>query len=160
MKLSISIVNTYKSDKYHQSVTDFWNSLQVLPANIDPKERVQQLVHVALEKQNVIGVTTAERTRISHLGNQYMYAFRVLIHPDYRKPGLHEKLTLETRNFLESLYQKGETDCIGLITVVQNKSYQKNKRKLVYPATKLFLIGQAPDGNEIRAFYFKGALLN
>ena len=142
---------------HHDKVIAFWTRLKAMPPEVDPKVRARQLVHVALDGENVAGVTTAEAVLVPDLGNQKMFSFRVLINPDYHIPGLVDKISVLTRDYLESLFKAGKTDCIGVITRVENQKLLKNRREAVYRTTKLTFIGRSKDGYDLRVYYFEGA---
>lgn len=156
--MNILFKNVWEKDlDLKERVKKFWSDLSVLPDNVNIEERARQLVFVAVDEDKVIGVTTAHRARIPKLNNNHFYNFRTLVHPKYRIPGLVDKLAVLTRDFLETLYISGQSDCIGLITVIENEQLKQERREAVFSSTKMFFIGQTKAGHHIRLYYFKGA---
>ncbi len=110
----------------------------------------------------VVGVSTSYKTHIQHLKN-HLYAFRCFIDPTYRIPGLTEVLLVNTRDFMEEIFQTDGPDyerCIGMITLVENKRIMKFRNEAIWPASKMVYIGNSPKGFHIRAYYFKKALIS
>ncbi|MBL6449212.1 hypothetical protein JMN32_23080 [Fulvivirga sp. 29W222] len=156
--MNILFKNVWEKDlDLKERVKEFWRQLKALPENVNVDERARQLVFVAVDDARVIGVTTAQRARIPKLNDNYFYNFRTLIHPKYRIPGLVDKLAVLTRDFLETLYISGQSDCIGLITLIENERLKQERREAVFPSTKMAFIGQTKAGHHIRLYYFKGA---
>ncbi len=123
-------------------------------------ERAKQIVFVIKnEFDQVVGISTAYKAYIKQLRN-YLYAMRILILPEYRRPGLAAKLIVETRVFLESIHQQDdENRAIGVITLIENEGLKKVKREAILSASKLVYIGNSSKGHHIRVYYFKGATL-
>jgi GNAT superfamily N-acetyltransferase len=123
-------------------------------------ERARQIVFVIKnEFDQVVGISTAFKAYIKQLRN-YLYAFRILILPEYRRPGLAARLIVETRDFLESIHQQDETNrAIGVITLVENEGLKKVKREAIFSASKLVYIGNSSKGHHIRVYYFTGATI-
>lgn len=121
-------------------------------------ERLQQLVFVVKnEAGDVVGMSTAFKAYVKQLRN-YFYAFRLMLVPGYRIPGLTSKLLISTRDFLESIHASDSNDqAIGLITLVENKPIKENRNEAIWPASKMVYIGNTKEGNPIRVYYFKGA---
>ena len=140
-----------------EKVMTFWTTLQAIPSNVDLKTRANELVIVAMDGEEVVGVTTAQRSKVKQLNDNYFYAFRTLIHPNYRMPGLVDKLAVLTRDYLDSLYQAQKTDCIGLITLVENEQMKQQRREAIYPSTGFVFIGKSKAGHHVRVCYFPGA---
>lgn len=146
-----------KDETLRQKVITFWTALRAIPPQVDLVVRANELVFVALDNDQVAGVTTVRRSKIKQLNDNYFYAFRTLIHPEYRIPGLVDKLAVLTRDYLQSLYLSGESDCIGLITLVENELMKEHRREAVYPSTGFVFIGKSKAGHHLRVCYFKGA---
>lgn len=139
-----------------ERVIAFWKGLNALPAEVDPIQRARELVFVAYAKKEVIGVTTANRILVKKLNNNPFFNFRVLIDPKYRIPGLVDKMCVLTRDFLEALHKEKKTDCIGMITLVQNSRLKSFRNEAVWPSSGFAYIGRSKAGHHIRILYFKG----
>lgn len=146
----------------HASVKQFWK--RNLPSVTEEQinTRLFQVVIVASTPEGeVVGVSTSYKAHIKHLKNNF-YAFRCLIEPNYRIPGLMEVILLRTRDFMEEISQTDEPEgerCIGLITLVENDRIMKHRTEAIWPASKMVYIGNSPKGYHIRAYYFKKALI-
>jgi hypothetical protein len=120
-------------------------------------ERVNQLVYIIRnEDKKVIGISTAFKAYIKQLKN-YFYVFRCLITPENRIPGMDAKLTVITRDFLESIHDSDTPNvAIGLLALIENK-HLKERSLAVWPASGMVYIGNSREGKHIRVYYFKGA---
>jgi len=155
---NINFKRVWGDSEYQNQIIDFWNLLNVLPKEVNPEQRAKLAVMIALaEGEKIVGVSTAERVKVTYLNNNHFYNYRTLIDPAYRIPGLVDKMAVDSIDFLESIFTKSETDCIGVITLIESTRTRALKRKVVYAATGLTLIGHTPKGAEIRIKYFKGA---
>jgi len=154
---TLKIINIWKDPQWKQPIQEFWQSLGVISSSEELIKRAEQLAFVAIDEDQIAGVTTAVETKINHLNNNYFYNFRALIHPSYRMPGLVDKLAVETIEFLESEYLQGKSACIGVITLIENDQMKKKRLEAVYPATGFTYIGHSKNGAQIRVKYFKGA---
>lgn len=155
-KQNITFKNVFKDNQLQKEVISFWN--QVMPgAKFDKTERANHAVYLAYYSHRIIGITTAQPKLITKLNNNYFYNFRILIHPDYRMPGLLEKLSLLTVDHLENVFINNQTDCIGLITLVENTQLNELRKKPIYPTTGFVFIGYSKKGFQVRVRYFKGA---
>ncbi len=155
----VKFVVAWEKPEYSREVIDLWNRLKALPPGINPHERAKQVVYLAYVDNLLIGITTAQRINYQRLLNAPLFSFRILIHPKFRIPGLLDKMSVETIKFLENLYQTHKTDCIGVLTLVENKRMRTHRREAVFPSTKFAFIGQTKEGFDVRIRYFQGASL-
>lgn len=121
-------------------------------------ERLRQIVFVVRDPTGeVVGISTAFKAYIKQLRN-HLFAFRLMLVPDYRIPGLTSKLLVSTRDFLESIHHLDTTDqAIGLITLVENQRLKEHRNEAIWPASGMVYIGNSKEGSHIRVYYFKGA---
>ncbi|QSE96215.1 hypothetical protein [Fulvivirga lutea] len=156
----ITINCNWKTTKYNEQIIDFWQRLNALPDGVNPFHRVEETVFVATNSDGeVIGVTTAVPKQIAHLNQLWFFNFRTMMHPEFRIPGLVDYLASETINLLEQDYLQGKSECVGVITLIEDQRVQKIKRKAVYTATGLTFVGYTKNKAEIRLKYFKGATI-
>jgi hypothetical protein len=153
----IDFESVYGNSDCHEEVISFWKSLGVLPNENEAQTRVNQLVYVARHESRIVGVSTAQKQNIPRLNDKPFFVFRMLLHPDYRLPGLMDKMTLLTYEYLENLFIQGETECIGLFAVVENAEQNERRREAITPLIKLVFIGNTQNGHQLRVSYFKGA---
>jgi hypothetical protein len=120
-------------------------------------ERARQLVYVVKNQQNeIIAISTAFKVHIKQLKN-FFYVYRCLVTPENRIPGMDAKLTVLTRDFLESIHATDIPDvAIGLIALVENPQL-KERNLAIWPASGFVYIGNSREGKHIRVYYFKGA---
>ncbi|MGD1958004.1 MAG: hypothetical protein ACFB2Y_04070 [Fulvivirga sp.] len=140
-------------------VIDFWNRLRALPKGEDALKRSEQIVFVAKHENQIIGVTTAHPIKVSKLNNNYFYNFRVLIDPEFRAPGLVDKLCVLTREFLSENREYNGVSCVGMITLVQNEYLKKFRNEMVWPSSGFTYIGKSNAGHHIRILYFDRAYI-
>ena len=153
----MELIEIWQQSEHYAEVIQFWKDLNALPPQVKPEKRAEELVMVARANGKVAGVTTAFRSKIGFLNDNHFFVFRILIHPDHRVPGLASKLTVKTRDFLESLYTEKQTDCIGMIVYTDKKELMTLRREAVWRASKMVFIGTTREGKHIRLYYFKGA---
>jgi hypothetical protein len=159
VKQNIVFENVWMKEvpKIKHQVIDIWKQTGGLDA-AQAMERLNQLVYVIKNNEgNVIGMSTAFKAYIKQLRNN-LYAFRCMLIPDCRIPGLTSKLVVMTRDFLESIHeQDGPEPPIGVITLVENDRIKQSRREAIWPASKMVYIGNSKEGHHIRVYYFKGA---
>src|SRR5688572_5224027 len=92
-----------KESPLHAGVKKFWKKNLPSITEEQMNARLPQIVIVAsTEEGEVVGLSTSYKTHIKHLRNNF-YAFRCMIEPKYRIPGLTEVLLLRTRDFMEEV---------------------------------------------------------
>ncbi len=136
----------------------FWNEVLKSPT-FNLHERADEVVfHVKLSNR-IIAVSTAKEILAKEFNNNPFFSFRLLIHPAFRIPGLLDKLSVTTIEFLERLYIEQKSSCIGVITLIDNPDLLK-RREAIFPSTGLTMAGYTKAGRQIRVRYFKGARIN
>ncbi len=134
-----------------------WKKFNLLAESESGNTRVKQVVMVVRNKnQEIIGISTAYPIQVEQLKNK-LFAFRCMLVPEYRYPGLLTKLTVMTRDFLEEVHLTYDPYCIGIITEVQNTKLNDHRKEAVYPGSGFTFIGYSKKGFQIRVYYFKGA---
>ena len=134
-----------------------WKKFNLLAESESGNTRVKQVVMVVRNKNHeIIGISTAYPIQVEQLKNK-LFAFRCMLVPEYRYPGLLTKLTVMTRDFLEEVHLTYDPYCIGIITEVQNTKLNDHRKEAVYPGSGFTFIGYSKKGFQIRVYYFKGA---
>jgi hypothetical protein len=157
-KQKVTFENVWKKDDraLHEEVVAIWKKFSTLN---DEKmdERTSQLVYVVRNEENkIIGISTAFKAYIKQLKSHF-YVYRCLITPGYGIPGMDAKLTVMSRDFLESIHEQDQPDkAIGLITLIHNPKL-KERNLAIWPASGFAYIGNSKEGKHIRVYYFKGA---
>ena len=127
------------------------------PARMEARSR--QVVHGIFDRDALVGVSTAEPIRVKLLNDHFFYEFRCFIDPAHRVPGLDVKLARQTFDTLEEQYRQGNSECIGVITILENDELRREKtwRRAVWPVINMVFVGYTTAGMPIRVYYFKGA---
>jgi len=134
-----------------------WKKHNLLAESESGNTRVKQVVMVVRNKNHeIIGISTAYPIQVEQLKNK-LFAFRCMLVPEYRYPGLLTKLTVMTRDFLEEVHLTYDPYCIGIITEVQNTKLNDHRKEAVYPGSGFTFIGYSKKGFQIRVYYFKCA---
>ncbi len=153
----MELINIWQKPEEYPKVIEFWKELNALPLKTKPEDRAKELAYMAMIDGKVVGVTTAARARVTQLNDNYFFFYRMLIHPDWRRPGLSSKLIVLTRDLLEQQFLQQKTDCIGLLVVTDKPEFVTRRNEAVWRASKLTYIGNMADGRHMRVYYFKGA---
>ena len=157
----VTFQNVWKNtdSEIRDQVISIWKNFSKLPPE-KINERMGQFLYVVKNEDNkVVGISTAFKTYIMQLRN-HLYVYRCLITPDYSIPGLDAKLTVLSRNFLESIHkQDGPEVAIGLLAMIQNPKL-KERTMAKWPASGFVYIGNSREGTHIRVYYFKGARIH
>ncbi|MBL7859802.1 MAG: ATP-binding protein [Cyclobacteriaceae bacterium] len=141
-------------------VIAFWESNQMLRSDSSLQERARQVVFLIRDgvTQKIVGLSTAGLVNFKQLNNNTFYLYRSIILPEYRHPGLADKLTIETRNCLENFNRTvGENKAIGILVFVENLKLQQFRREAIWRSSRMAYIGMDKSGRHIRVYYFKGA---
>ncbi len=107
-------------DEIVERIINMWKLGKVLPSEVDPKERVKQVVTAALDANGyVVGVNTAYPTTIAHgvLEGTQVYAMRQFILSASREFALNKKLLWSSFDILASI----ENPIEGIVLVLENK---------------------------------------
>ncbi|MBS1544459.1 MAG: hypothetical protein JST14_12550 [Bacteroidetes bacterium] len=105
-------------------------------------------------KGTLEGVTSAELVRVPHLGQNAFYQL-YCIGPDLTTE--HEiALLLESSKYLEMRDDPSQSDCKGLIYVLEDTSKLKTSfwRRAAWPELKMYLMAFSKSGNPIYIHYF------
>ncbi|HZY78336.1 MAG TPA: hypothetical protein VFE50_02350 [Cyclobacteriaceae bacterium] len=159
--MTLNIENIWRKDIPHvrDEIVAFWEANKLLPPGADARDRAMQVVLIVREPAagKICGITSADVVQFKQLNNNNFFLFRIVIHPDFRVPGLVDKMLIETRDFLEEFSKTDPGRCVGLLTVVENPGLIKHRNEAVWPATKMVYIGNDKQGRHIRVYYFKGS---
>lgn len=138
-------------------IIEVWNRLKVLPPEIDPTSRAQEVVSIARDEEGrIVGITTAKLMVYPPLKNQ-LFLIRGLLVPECRIPGLFTKMIVETLQILEGdvAKMKSESKPIGAFAEIENQRLKQ--ANLTQLASGMSLLGFSQKENPIYIYYFKGA---
>ncbi len=145
----------WKDPKSKSLSIAFWREVMVNPS-FNLEERAEEVVCQVKLNNKIIAISTAKEILGKEFNDNHFYNFRLLIHPKYRIPGLLEKLSVTTIEYLEQLFLEQKSNCIGVLTLIDNPGLLKRK-EAIFPATGLVMAGFTKAGRQIRVKYFKGA---
>ena len=137
---------------------ELWKSNNLLPEESDPSRRSKQVVWAIFnDADQVIGLSTAF-PEFSKVLQNHVFMFRCFILPDYRFPGLLTKLTVMTRDYLNSIYKTEDPQCIGMMSIIENERINEYN-KPIYKGGDMIFIGYTAKGMQMRIVYFDGATI-
>jgi len=125
-------------------------------------ERSKQLLVVARDSNGkIIATSTALKTQVKLLNNNWLYQYRCFVDPDFRTIGLDVHLTLKSLKLLEQAALHENEKPIGVYVVVENQNLMNNKihNAAVWRAYKMYFVGFNSKGQQVRVYYFKGAMI-
>jgi hypothetical protein len=144
-----------------EEIIAFWTKYKLLPPQVSASERVTEVVLVARnEVGHIVGIASAGHIKFKQLNDNNFFAYRSVILPQYRVPGLPQKMIVETRDILEGYASKMVINkCIGMLTFVENPQVMETLKDAVWPSSKMVFIGTDKLGRQIRVYYFKGVTI-
>jgi len=140
----------------------FWEENKMIRPGFSTEERARQVVLIirSVRDHKIVGLSTADVVQFKQLNSNNFYLYRSIILPEYRHPGLPDKIIIETRDFLESFNRQVTVNCcIGLLAFVENPRFQQHRREAIWPASRMAYVGIDKQGRHIRVYYFKGATI-
>lgn len=153
---SFKVVWRDKSDEVREEALEMWNESGLLSRG-EAVDRLEQMAVAVYYGQKLIGISTIYKSYITQL-KSHAYVFRCMILPAFRAPGLDTQLIVKTRDFLEtSRPDEEDGTCVGMLMIVRNDTIRKVWRKAIWPGTEMVYIGDTPQGDQMRIYYFKGA---
>lgn len=158
--IKLEVVWGAADDHIRSSAMDFWKQEGVITNPEVLSERAKQLVVVAYDKSGtIIATSTALKSQVKLLNNNWLYQYRCYVSPRARVIGFDVHLTKESLRVLEEQSLLEQERMIGVFVVVENPKLNNNKinNAAVWRAYKMYFIGFTSKGQPIRVYYFKGA---
>lgn len=136
----------------------FWEENDALPPGQDPEERADQVVFVVRNhRREIVAVNTALKVFFKRFNNSF-YFYRTMTGPGFREVGIAIELLMRTRDFFEELYHAEQTkSCIGILFNLENEFLAARFKEAIWPRTKFIFMGNNPQGQQVRVYYFEGA---
>src|SRR4051812_32408113 len=101
MALKIENIWQRSLPENREEVVKFWSENKLLPPGVSPEERAKEVVLVVRDESgNIAGVSTAMHIRFKQLKDNYFFAYRSVLLPQFRIPGLAQKVIVDTRDIL------------------------------------------------------------
>ena len=148
------------SEDLKNEIIRFWEGNNALPIGEDAEERAGQVVFVARNhRREIIALNTAVKIFARRFKN-YFYYYRTMTDADFREVGIGIDLLIRTRDFFEGLHREGKSEsCIGILANLENEIIAARFRQAVWPRTKFIFMGYNPKGQQVRVYYFEGAVI-
>jgi len=132
----------------------FWSRLGLLPKDVAPGQRAQELVAAAYKDGRLVAVSTAHIETIDFLGAR-MAVIRGATDPDYRRSHAQLALAAPSRRALEEwALANPDERCAGGIVFVDPAEWGDFARLPVWPESELQLAGYDQRGSQIRLRWF------
>ncbi|HRW99104.1 MAG TPA: hypothetical protein P5280_06420 [Cyclobacteriaceae bacterium] len=151
-----------KDPAIRESAKSFWLAHKVILREEVLTERSKQLLVVARDSNGkIIATSTALKTHVKLLNNNWLYQYRCFVDPMYRTIGLDIHLTVESLRLLEAYASDELEKPIGVYVVVENENLMNNKinNAAVWRAYKMYFVGFNSKGQQVRVLYFNGAMI-
>jgi hypothetical protein len=161
----IDTSNTIEYGRYHlldvydqitpeltQKIVVLWQSNGVLPAGIDPTQRVKEVAVVILDKeQNVVGVSTVYiefRPRIK----EHAFMYRMFIQPQDRMPGMMVAVIKQTYALLNALSMPNKPT--SMMNINENSKLIRPGTRRQFERMGYTYLGTDPQGHEVWRWLF------
>jgi hypothetical protein len=140
-----------------------WRRLGVLPANLDPAARAEELCLAAYGDGELVGVSTMVLETVPQLRCRLGFC-RCLVAPEHRQQGLARKLGINSRALLAQWSQDNPQEkVLGMATIVESQMLDEVSKIPVWPNAPglngLVLVGYTPAGQQVRVSWFEHARL-
>ncbi len=157
----VNVLEASHPEDHRTQAIAFWKSKKAILKEAVLKQRASELVMVAYDGETLIATSTAAKSKVKLLNNNWLYQYRCFIDPDFRVIGFDYHLTQQSLNTLEAVAQQDADHPIGVITIIENPRLYNNKVNdaAVWRSYKMYFIGYNTKGQPIRVYYFKGAMI-
>jgi hypothetical protein len=139
-----------RDERVAQDVVAMWKRAGVLPGDVSPEERAEELVIAIYDGETMAGCLTAGIRVLPRLREKFAFC-RSFISPAYRGRRLTDRLMIDGHDEL-GLWSKAhpEERLAGCAAIYQNKVLGRSP---VEPSG-LSLIGYTPQGDQLRVLWF------
>jgi hypothetical protein len=138
----------------------FWRRLRVLPPSVSADQRAMELCAAAYIKNELVGVSTISLEYHPGLRSR-LGIFRCLVSPDHTQRRIAKRLTDYSRGLLENWSkQNPQEEVLGMAFTLESQKFELLRKRPVWRGTNnayYWLIGYAPNGNQIRLTWFAHA---
>src|SRR5262245_39993742 len=141
----------------------FWQRLRVLPTSVSADQRAMELCAAAYIRHELVGVSTISLEY--HPGLRCRLGiFRCLVSPDHTQRRIPKRLTDYSRGLLESWSkQNPREEVLGMAFSLKSQKFDLLRKRPVWRGANnayYWLIGYAPNGNQIRLTWFAHATVD
>ena len=164
---SIEAVWPFPSSEIREQVARFWLSEGALLDEQRAKKRATELILVVhTNNQQVAAVSTARKVLVRQLDLKCFY-YRMFVGRQHRTNGLLSTdlvrhVLARSYQVLNDRYQCGhDQDCAGLYMEVENESVKRHRNQTVWCdlGANVVYIGNTPQGDHARVWYFQGSCI-
>lgn len=149
------------TDDVAEDVVQFWTAHRLLPAGVDPAERLSELSHLAYHGDRLVGVSTITVAPLPQVRRTFGF-FRCSVDPEFRHHYIAAALTEKSGLALQDWSKQfPEHDVAGLAVIVQSPDLAPiaefpmwMHRDSEKTTTGLTLIGYTPAGHQLRIAWF------
>jgi hypothetical protein len=138
----------------------FWRRLRVLPPSVNADQRATELCAAAYIRNELVGVSTISLEYLPGLRSRFGI-FRCLVSPDHTQRKIAKRLTDYSRGLLENWSkQNPQEEVLGMAFSLESQKFELLRRRPVWRGSNnvyYWLIGYAPNGNQIRLTWFAHA---
>ena len=137
-------------------IQKFWDLEVPLPPDVDPAVRLKEVCAVALERDRVVGLTTALVGHYEPLRCNFAF-YRCAVATDYRRGNVATHLTFESFKFLSQWSEVNQHLHVkGLLAVIQAEPLRKFQEQPIweYRGKRMYFVGYAPAGHQVRVAWF------
>lgn len=138
----------------------FWQRLRALPPNVSADQRTMELCAAAYIKNELVGVSTISLEYHPGLRSR-LGIFRCLVSPDHVQRRIAKRLTDYSRGLLENWSkQNPQEKVLGMAFSLESPKFDLLRKRPVWRGANdvyYWLIGYAPNGNQIRLTWFAHA---
>ena len=122
-----------KNQELLDEIVAVWKETNALSQNQNPIDRAKEVVFLVRNEQNkIVAISTAFIRRIQQL-RAHMFVYRCFVTKSYRRKKIATRITVITRDYLESIHKNIEPRCIGIIAETENDEFNQTMRQAVYP---------------------------
>jgi hypothetical protein len=138
-------------------VKAFWARWSLLPPDVDPDQRVKEVILAGYAGGRLVAVSTAVIEFVPFLRTR-MAVYRCAMDPEFRRQMLSMLITAHSVKALErwSLETPGEA-VMGVMAVLEADTYRRKSHPHRAPETRLSLVGFTPAGEKIVVAWFDHA---
>ena len=132
----------------------FWRANHALPQGTDIGNRLSELCGAAYVDGQPLAISTSSIRNVDFLRTR-LAMYRVFVSPDARVAKVASKLTLFSRDLLETWSREHQDEGImGMGAVIQSRALVKNDRAAIWPDSKLTFVGYTQEGYQMRVYWF------
>jgi hypothetical protein len=147
-----------KDPDIERDALEFWGKLKVISEDA-AHQRVPEIVCGAYVDDKMVAVATASISYLPNLRAKFAM-FRCAVSPDCRRGGVCANISCFSRDVIEdwSLANPYE-QVMGFAATVQAPELMMKQREPVWTENGLFLVGFTPRGQQLRAVWFRHAVI-